>query len=199
MSKAKEAAAPQTADNIIVLTKEFSLHRPIPDADGKPVVLVTVEEPRLGHAVVAGRKKGANQQTIALLSQVMGLPEDSVKKMKIVDATRINAWLKSINDGHKVKEDASTGEVTLTLLTPIRDGNKKITEITLREPDLEAGIAVEKWETQHEQLAATIASLSGLTIPIVNQLRFRDLAAIEGWLAPLGDELTSVVDDLGAT
>lgn len=198
MTKTKVAAAPEVAADA-VLTKTFVLRRPIPGQNGKPISEITVEEPRLGHAVVAGRKTGANQQTIALLSAVSGVPEDSIKKLKTVDALRINVWLKTLEGTNEVVEDPATGDVTLPLTVPIRDGNKLITEITLREPDLEAGIAVEKMVTQHEQLAATIASLSGLTIPTVNQLRLRDVAAVEAWLGPLGDELTSAVNELGAT
>ena len=39
-----------------------------------------------------------------------------------------------------------------------------------------------------EARAAMIAALSDLTIPVVSRLSLRDLAVIEGWLAPFVDD-----------
>ncbi len=62
-------------------------------------------------------------------------------------------------------------------------GPAPLTSITVREPDLEAGIAVERSsETAAGATAAMIAALSGQSIPTVMRLAQRDVSRIERWL-----------------
>ncbi len=194
MAKKPEAPAASPAQPE---RRTFNLSRPVPGKDGAPVGEIALEEPQLKHLIVAGRKSGIAETTISLLAQLTGLPEDSVKKIKTADARSIEAWLLSLaSPDAPVVSDA--GDATFQLSVPLVDGNKMISALTLREPDLECAIAVERMKTLEEQTAATIASLSGYTIPLISQLRVRDVRALEAWLGPFYEASTSAESEAGA-
>jgi hypothetical protein len=72
---------------------------------------------------------------------------------------------------------------TFDLYGPVETNDGKVARVTLREPDLESAVAVERMnETSAQATAAMIASLSGLTIPVVMRMKQRDVVRMERWL-----------------
>lgn len=191
MATKKTPAAGPAGDG--TLQRSFTLQRAIPDASGAPVTEINLVEPELHHFIKAGRKSTLTEQTITLLAQLSGLPEESIKRLKTPDARRIQAWLTALRATSKahasVQADGDTRAFPLSV--PLVDGAKVIETLTLREPDLESAIAIERFKTEPEQTAAMIAALSGYTIPLVSHLKARDVGAIEEWLIPFVRELSS--------
>ncbi|MFN3624622.1 MAG: phage tail assembly protein [Hyphomicrobium sp.] len=193
----KTTPAAGTAGNS--LQHSFTLQRAIPGANGDPVHELTVVEPELHHFIKAGRKSTLTEQTITLLAQLSGLPEDSIKRLKTPDARRIQTWLSSLRDLSVARSSArGDGDSrTFDLSVPLVDGAQIIGSLTLREPDLESAIAIERFKTEPEQTAAMIAALSGHVIPLISRLKVRDVGAIEEWLVPFVRELGSTEDEPG--
>lgn len=180
-------------------TMKLKLAVPVED---KGVVIgeVTVQEPELRHQIAAERTSSQTEQAIRLISQLTGLPESVARRLKFRDAARIRGWVGGLMDSIEPLDCdplLEGGPKTFQLLVPI-DGGKPINEITIQEPDIEAGIAVEKFKHQHEQDAAMIAALSGLTIPVVSRLKMRDVARIKAWLLPFVTD-TGLTEEAGAT
>lgn len=195
------AKKPTTAAGVAAegLSKTFTLQRAIPTPDGGAISEISVVEPELHHFIKAGRKSTLTEQTISLIAQLSGQTEESVKRMKTPDARRIQAWLTSLSD-LSVARSTARGEGdarTFDLSVPLADGATMITSLTLREPDLESAIAIERFKTEPEQTAAMIAALSGHVIPLISRLKVRDVGAIEEWLIPFVRELGSTEDDPG--
>lgn len=175
-------------------TLTFELSRPVADEAGKVYTEITVEEPSLADFIQADRKSASPAEKGIVIIAIAGhLPIEAVKRMKLPDANRIKRWLERLRDkaaGEGHDEPTDDGRV-FELITPIQNGTQTVSRVTLIEPDLGSGVAVEKFKSEHEQTAALIATLSGLTIPVVHQLRLRDIARMEAWFYPFLDDTTS--------
>lgn len=199
MTTKAKAAPVAAADNLKRLT--LTLSRPIADDAGQSWSALTFVEPDLGSQMAAERETTSEvSQVTRLFSELSGVPENAIAKLKTRDAHKINAWLASLGDDDAAIAPTVEGDRhTFTLLCPIvLDGQEPIKTIALREPDLAAGIAVERFKRRHEIQAATIAALSGLTIPVVSRLKMRDAGRIEAWLIPFVADTDSTADILGA-
>lgn len=198
-TKAKPTPAPAAAaDNLKRLT--LALSRPIADDAGQSWSTLTFSEPDLGARMAAERETTSEvAQVTRLFAELSGVPETAIAKLKTPDARKVNAWLDALGDDDDATAPTVEGDRhTFTLLCPIvLDGQEPIKTITLREPDLAAGIAVERFKRRHEITAATIAALSGLTIPVVSRLKMRDAGRVEAWLIPFVADTDSTAD-LGA-
>lgn len=71
---------------------------------------------------------------------------------------------------------------TFRLVVPVPLDEGEIGEITLDEPDLETAVVSGQFKTEGEQLAAMIAHLAGLTIPIAMRLTLRDVREMESYI-----------------
>lgn len=188
------AAAAATND---VRKQTFTLVRPIPGPSGELAAL-TLMEPQLKHMIVAERKKSRAEQAMSLISALSGVPEVHLKRLKIQDVRAMERWA----DGLRTSKTATVnplpeGGAEVILTAPIQAGSATVSTIRLREPDLEASVAVESFEKPFEMTAAMIAALADLTIPVITQLTTADVAAIEEWLAPFVD--SSSAAEAGAT
>jgi len=204
--KPKEPAAERPSGETFTLT----LSKPIKGDDGRVWETLTAVEPELRHVVAAGmpltvttivngkpavqaaRTRTAQEQTIALVSAITGIPETAVSRMKVRDAKAINGWVDDLR--RQAFEAAAPVDdddgATFALLAPIADGGRVISELHVREPDLAAGVATEPFKTEGEQMRAMIASLTGLTIPVINGLKLRDVTRVEAYVVPLLDGST---------
>lgn len=85
--------------------------------------------------------------------------------------------------------------VTVTLKNPIMTMAGEIKELTFREADvgdLIAGEIVGKTQGQIAQVAATLASMAGITYPEFKAIKARDFAAISAATAALlGNDLSA--------
>lgn len=179
MAKKPEAPVPAPVTFTLALTKPIT-------KDGARIDSLVLEEPELRHFVVAARKGSGQASTIALIAQISGLTEDEATRIKTRDARAIEKWMRdlraSVSDGDADIDDGRR----FVLLSPL-EGPPRLEAMTLREPDLGSGVAVEKFKTEAEQSAALLAALSDTTIPTVNRLKLRDLARMEAWVFPLLD------------
>lgn len=190
---AKHAAA--TADSAIEppkLTKTFPLSRPIAHK-GQTWSELTLFEPHLHHLITAERRPTTTEFSISLVAQLSGIPEEAVRRLKLADLRAVEKWVTHLRGSTQtlVSADDETGHAVFALMVPIQTNSQPIDSVRLREPDLEASVAVESFKKQYEQTAAMIAALADLTIPVVLRLALRDLAAIEVWLAPFVDDTKS--------
>lgn len=173
------------------MTTTIRLVRPITE-NGQTWEELTVREPDLGDRIAAERKGEGMEAAIQLFAILTGLPPAAARKMKTRDARAIQTWLGSITPEPEPETEPDLSETkTFRLSVPIEADGRVLTEITLREPDLEAGIAVEKLKGRYEQTAASIAVLSGLTIPVVRRLVMRDVVRMEAWLLPFVADTSS--------
>lgn len=178
------------------LATTITLAVPVVDK-GKTVDALTITEPVLSQYMYANRVKSRTEQTIRMISQISGIGEDAVRKLRTRDALRVQRWLQSIEAAdidEQAQPELSVGaeSKTFDLLVPLADGAATITKLTLREPDLAAGIEVERFKTPGEQTAAMIAMLSDTVVPLVSKLVMRDVRRMEAWIVPF-------VDDSGST
>lgn len=206
MTKTKRE--PAVAVTVTALTKTFTLARPIADDDGRSYATLTIAEPRLLHKMQVQRRQltgaaptppgstvplppitSAVEGTIALMALLASVPESAIRKLKMRDAEAIRLWIETRNsEGVKADEQLTAddalaaGEHTFVLLSPVETNTAQRTHITVREPDLEAAIAMESRRTEAERMAALIASLSDWVIPEVQRLAQRDVDRIERWL-----------------
>lgn len=173
-------------------TRTFTLTRPVVDDAGKEYATITIAEPELHHQVQVERKKtaGESEITAALIGLLSGLPDAAVRRLKLRDVIAIKTWLDGvISSGVKAdlaREAAAPlsldePERPFELLVPVALSDGVLTRITVREPDLEAGIAVERFALPSEQTAALIATCSGQIIPNVMRMKVRDVRRIERW------------------
>lgn len=192
---AKKAGAAVAASSAIERT--FQLAVPIRGDDGKEWSALTLQEPLLRHRVEAQRRKSATEteRTIVILSALSGASEAALRRMKSRDARKVSAWLDSLQVSARQADDLADAaeqndvvsgsalplERTFQLLVPIDVPGAPVTSVTVREPDLEAGIAVERMQSPGEQTAALIASCAGLVIPVVMRMSLRDVARLERW------------------
>lgn len=184
MGKKLEAAA----DQAVELSPKFTLKlaRPIDDGAGLTWDDLTIAEPTLGHRMTAERASTSEvEQVVRFFALLSGVPEEAIQKLKTSDARKLNRWVDGLPLPKWEAPTVNGDRHTFKLLCPIEiEGQVPISEITLREPDLAAGIAVEKFKSPREQTAASIASLSGLTIPVVRKMKMRDVERIEAWMLP---------------
>jgi len=188
----KPATVPGTARQY--LTQTFVLSRPIRSAGGQEWSELTVAEAELRHMAAADRKKtaGRNARLVDLIAELTGVPADAVTRLKQRDANAIDLWLEEMRDA-AVAADAladmaagiedTTQEVSRTfdLLAPIATAGQPLTSITVTEPDLATGVAIEAMQTEAERTAALIAATSGLVIPTVMRMSMRDVARLNRW------------------
>lgn len=192
---AKMTAAAATGE-----TMTFVLAVPVEDKD-QVIDTVTVIEPELRHHIEAERAAGQAESAVKLIARMTGLSEAAARKMKFRDANSIKKWVAGLIDGVEPLDCdplVEGGPKEFKLIVPIADGAKVITSVTIQEPDIESGIAIEKFKKQHEQDAAMIAVLSGLTIPVVSKLKMRDVSRIKAWLLPFVSA-TDSTEEAGAT
>lgn len=82
--------------------------------------------------------------------------------------------------------------ISVTLKTPIKVDGKDVSTLTFREADvgdLIAGEIVGKTQGQVAQVAATLASMAGITYPEFRAIKARDFMAIsEATAGLLGNE-----------
>ncbi len=188
----KPTTAAGTAGNTITLTV------PIEMGAAGSIETLTLRRPTLGDNVAAEQAPAGMARTVAFWAHIAGVPVKAMERLKTRDAAKIQKWLHDASlldqppPGHIDEGDKRT----FNLIEPINDG--RTTRLTLREPDLAAGIAVEKFKNEHEQMAASIAVLAGITIPETHQLDMRDVARIEAWLVPFVDGSSSMDGAPGA-
>lgn len=187
-TKSDTTDAPETP----VLTETFTLVRPIVH-QGQTWTEMTLEEPQLLHMIKAEKEPTSTEFSISLITQLSSIPPAVARKLKLRDLRAVERWVGTLRNTKAtlVSADDATGEATFGLIRPLPTNTAPIATITLHEPDLEASVAVEKFKKQYEQTAAMIASISGITIPVVSRLALRDLAVIEGWLLPFVDDARS--------
>lgn len=185
MNKKPGAAAPAGESRVFVLS------RPIEDK-GQPLAELKLSEPELRHMIVAERKPSGAELAVSLIAQLSGASEAAIRRLKLKDLRAIEAWIRDLRltSSCAFEEDAAGGAL-FVLSSPIETNGTPIERLRLREPDIEASIAVEKFSKPHEQTAAMIAALTDLTIPVVTRLKLRDLAVIEAWLTPFVDDTGS--------
>ena len=197
MAKKHETAPAAPA----AVSRTLKLSRPITDGNGMTWTEVHVALPELGHYMLAERETTSEVSEAArLFAELTNVPEDAIHKMKTGDARALRRMIDAANETSFASDIRVDGDRhTITLEHPIViDGQPHIGALTLREPDLAAGIAIEKFNKPREQLAATIAVLSGLTIPVTRRLKMTDVRRIETWLAPFVADTLSMEAD-GAT
>lgn len=176
----------------------IKLSVPIPMGAAGSIDTLTLRRPTLGDHVMSEQAPPGMARTIAFWAQIAGVPVKVMELLKTRDAAKIQKWLHDA----ALLEEPPPGHIddgdkrTFNLIVPINEG--RTPRITLREPDLAAGIAVEKFKNEHEQQAASIAVLAGITIPEANQLDMRDVDRIEAWLVPFVDVSMSAIDPPGA-
>ncbi|WP_171988140.1 phage tail assembly protein [Hyphomicrobium sp. NDB2Meth4] len=167
------------------LTKDFHLQVPITDEVGSAWTKITLREPTLADMIAVERKVTAlgNAFTADMLSLLSNLPETAVRKLKFRDLRPIERWLNSLQ--HTVADDDPLEAVpqrTFKLLVPLQTNGAPITSLTVREPDLDCGIMVDKFKGAAEQQAAMIAALSDQVIPVITRMAMRDVRRIDAWL-----------------
>lgn len=189
--KTTQAAGP--AGNTTGLTKTIGLAVPIRDDAGKVWSEITLIEPELRHRVHVQRQKTASfaEQTARMLSALSDVPESAIRRMKQRDARACNRWIEEVVrsgiDADLLAEaagdiaDPFSDPRTFVLMAPVPTEGQPLTAVTLREPDIETGIAVERMELEGEKTAALIAASAGLVIPVVMRMRLRDVARLERW------------------
>lgn len=180
-------AAPAVAP--AALSHTFALARPVNGKDGQPLAALTVAEPEQRHIVNAEREHAGSEaaQAVHMLAALTGLPRESVLAMSIADAQRIQRWMGQVMAeaiAIDAPADPSEGARTFGLVAPIETDAVPVASVTVRAPDLAASIVVEKFKGDGQRLAAMIAELSGLSLPVVLRMKRRDVARIERWLAP---------------
>jgi hypothetical protein len=192
--KPTPAAAGNAAAGDGALRKTFKLAVPVRDDAGHVWSEITVVEPELLHRVHVQRQKTATraEQTARLIAALSGVPEPVVRRMKTRDAHTISHWIDDVVESG-ARADAlaemASGEErrhetsrSFQLLAPVLTADRPVTEVTVVEPDLEAGIAVEKMDLEAEKTAALIAICAGVTIPVVMRMKLRDIVRIERWM-----------------
>ncbi len=184
MTKKPGAAAPAGESRV------FTLSRPIEDK-GQPLAELKLAEPELRHMIVAERKPSGAELAVSLISQLSGVSEAAIRRLKLKDLRAIEAWIRELRLTSTCAFEEDAVGALFVLSSPIETNGTPIDRLRLREPDIEASIAVEKFAKPHEQTAAMIAALTDLTIPVVTRLKLRDLAVIEAWLTPFVDDTSS--------
>lgn len=190
---AAPAAPVVAADGTVTIT----LARPIVDK-GKPVATLTLPPLTLAHKIASERASAGAAQSVALIAALAGVSEDAVRTLVLRDLRAIERAMRVPLDTARLPTtEPNAFGMSVTLSHPIAtDAGAKVERLAIREPDVEASIAVEavaRNDTRNgrvvplnpsEQTAAMIATLTGLTIPEIGRLRMVDVAAIEGWLLP---------------
>jgi len=193
MAKKPTTAAGAAGSHTTALSKTFKLAVPIRDDSGKVWSEITIAEPELRHRVHVQRQKTASlaEQTARMLSALSEVPEAAIRRMKQRDARSCNRWIEAVvRSGIEADLLAeAAGEIadpfsdprTFELMAHVPTDGAPVTSVTVREPDIETGIAVERMELEGEKTAALIAACSGLVIPVVMRMRLRDVARLERW------------------
>ncbi|WP_024275948.1 phage tail assembly protein [Hyphomicrobium sp. 802] len=183
----QEPAQESTAGALLPLSRPIS--------DGAQIWNeLTIKEPTLADHIMSDQKPEGMAQVIALYAIVSGVPEEAIRRMKTQDSRKLQAIIEQRAEDAPEPITEADG-ATFTLLHPIDAGGRKVTTITLREPDLEAGIAIEKVKGGPNQVtAASIAVLSGLTIPVIAKLQMKDVWRMEEWLLPFLNDTDPMPD-----
>lgn len=184
MTKKPGAVAPAGESRV------FALSRPIEDK-GQTLAELTLAEPELRHMIVAERKPSGAELAVSLIAQLSGISETAIRRLKLKDLRAIEAWIRDLRLTSACSFEEDVGGALFVLSSPIETNGTPIERLRLREPDIEASIAVEKFSKPHEQTAAMIAALTDITIPVVTRLKLRDLAVIEAWLTPFVEDTSS--------
>jgi hypothetical protein len=166
-------------------TTTITLAAPITDAAGKQIKSLDVREQLLRDRIEAERSKtaSATMRAAQVIASMAGIPADLALTLKTRDAAKIVAWPRTLEQRDD-EFDRDAGKHRFELLVPIATDGADITELTIREPDLAASVAAEKFSNEGEALAAMIAVLGDTTIPIATRLAVRDVERIEAWLLP---------------
>ena len=192
MAKKTDAASPPAG-----LTRTFALAVPIADDDGRTWSEITLREPELRDqaSMQRGKTTTANERSARHIAELSGVPDIAVRRLKLRDARVIQAWLKSLNTEamKHAPVEMGDGSHTFELLAPVTTNAGAVTHITLREPDIDTGIAVEKagGDTVAQATAAMIAALSDISVPVAMRLSVRDVTVMETWLgffSPPGED-----------
>ncbi|MFM2422123.1 MAG: Phage tail assembly chaperone protein or 41 or 14 [Pseudomonadota bacterium] len=173
-------------------TTTIRLVAPIATEQGE-ITHLTLRDPTLGELVQSDDHPGM-LGSVQIIAAAANIKPDTARRLKTRDTIAASRWFDSLvppapppaldDDGEPKAVDIEGGERTFDLLGPVEIGGKVVTQITLREPDVEVGIAIEKVKGAHRQTARMIAVLSGRTVPEVLKLRRRDVMVIERWLIP---------------
>lgn len=179
MAKSKEPAPPARAVAHVV-----TLTRPIIE-NGNEIRSLELVEPELGHLIKAERAGTGSEQSAAMVAELSGISAQTARRVLLRDLRAIERWVDGLkSEASCTFETDARGGARFNLGRPLPTEREPIAVVTLREPDIEAAIAVEKFKHPAEQTAAIIAVLADLTIPIVARLTLADLAVIEAWLVP---------------
>lgn len=82
--------------------------------------------------------------------------------------------------------------VTITLARPLRHGEKTISELTFREPEVGDMMAADAVKGEFSRVVAVLAQCCGLPLPVFKRISGRDMAAILEKTASLtGNEFAS--------
>lgn len=165
---------------------------PLTDTAGGVITTLDLRQPTLGDRAKVQRDAGATsemKQGLAMVSALSGVPAETLQRIKIRDMMKVQSWIKAVTALSDLPADfvspadaAGEASRTFVLSMPIRTAGADLTELTLREPDLDSGIAVERFTSPAEQSAALIAHLSGQIIPTVMRLSLRDANEIDRYL-----------------
>ena len=175
----------------------YKLIVPVTDGEGSAVVSLTIVDPELRHRAQVERLKPASQTeaTRAMISVLTGVPADVVGRIKYRDYLAIDRIIESMVS-RGVKADIATDAEryaaggspdldstrTFKLIGAIATDAAPVSAVTAVEPDIDAGIAVERFKTEAEQSAAMIAKCTSLPIPVVMRMKLCDVLRLERWL-----------------
>ncbi len=147
----------------------------------------TITEVTLRPLTMADRmlyeRGGPGARMLAKIACATGLDPDVVGAMRIDDSRACSRAIAAM-ETRQVQMPPEPGESgrSFPLTSSIVVAGKPVTELRLREPDLEAAVAMDVFETDAEQTIAIIAALSGVPIPAVRTLRVADGEAMEAWI-----------------
>lgn len=177
----------------------YTFRVPVTDDTGKTWTTVLIEDPELRHEAQVDRATtSSDMAAFALrLSTLTGMPVEAVHRIKFRDANALRDIIERLKDRgvkldaeREAEERARNGGIpapvesvrTFELIVPIPTDGAPMTHITVTEPDIASGIAVERFKTGSEQTAALIASCSGQIIPLIMRMKVCDTARIERWI-----------------
>lgn len=188
MDKKQRATAPA------VTKYTYTLKSPI-TIDGETLTEVSLCEPELRHRIASQRSNSGSEieRFIVYVAALSGLPESTVRRLKHRDGKGIRELISQVSlrgvradlmqeaaDGNGLSVPQG-GRKTFDLLVPIPTDGDPLRSIDVEEPDVAAGLAVEKFKTEGEQVAALIATMSGQIIPLITRMRECDVKRIERW------------------
>jgi hypothetical protein len=166
---------------------------------GLPLVEPSLRDYMLSEKPTGKTDTSRTEATLRLWSIMTGAPAAALRLLKMRDGTKITKWIEAIDPPAKpVVADADIedlfvqpeqpGSITVTLISPIMDGDQQLTSLTFSEPDVTLGIMLEnlmkKGAGEYLKEASMIATMTDKTIPVISQLRLRDLVVIRKAVQP---------------